>query len=85
MVKLTSQSRNALPTASFAGPNRTYPIPDKNHAANAKARATQAVNAGRMSGSTKAKIVAKANKVLAHSRAPSDYAHHQPNRSTAHS
>lgn len=39
-------------------------MPDKAHAANAKARATQAVNAGRMSPATKAKIDAKANRKL---------------------
>jgi hypothetical protein len=62
--RLTAASRNALPKSSFAGPDRSYPVPDASHAANAKARATQAVNAGRMSSSTKAKIDAKANKVL---------------------
>ncbi len=41
MAKLTTKERNALPASKFAGPNRTYPIPDKSHAANAKARASQ--------------------------------------------
>lgn len=65
MSKLTTKARKALPASKFAGADRSYPIPDKSHAANAKARATQAVKAGRMSESTKAKIDAKANKVLA--------------------
>jgi hypothetical protein len=39
-------------------------MPDKSHAGNAKARASQAVNAGRMARSTEAKIDAKANRVL---------------------
>lgn len=56
--------RKNLPTSSFAGPDRSYPVPDASHAANAKARATQAVNAGRMSSSTAAVIKAKANRVL---------------------
>ena len=43
---------------------KSYPMPDKSHAANAKARASQAVNAGRMSASTEGKIDSKANKVL---------------------
>ncbi len=64
MSKLTSKGRNALPSSKFAGPDRSYPVPDKSHAANAKARATQAVNAGRMSKAQEAKIDAKANKVL---------------------
>lgn len=41
MAKLTTKERAALPGKSFAGPGRSYPIPDKNHAANAKARASQ--------------------------------------------
>lgn len=64
MAKLTSKGRNALPAGKFAGPNRSYPIPDKAHAANAKARATQAVDAGRMSSAERAKIDAKANRVI---------------------
>ncbi len=64
MAKLTAKGRKDLPKGAFAGPDRSYPVPDKSHAANAKARATQAVNAGRMGKSTEAKIDAKANKVL---------------------
>jgi hypothetical protein len=64
MAKLTAATRKKLPTSSFAGPGRSYPVEDKSHAANAKARATQAVKAGRMSASRAAKIKAKANKVL---------------------
>jgi hypothetical protein len=66
MAKLNAAKRNALPSSSFAGPDRSYPVTDKSHAANAKARSTQAVKAGRMSESTKEKIDAKANKVLNH-------------------
>lgn len=65
MGKLTSKTRNAMPKSEFGEPGkRAYPMPDKSHAADAKARATQAVNAGRMSESTKERIDAKANKVL---------------------
>ena len=64
MAKLTSSARGKLPASKFAGPNKSYPIENKAHAANAKARATEAVNAGRMSPAEKAKIDAKANKVL---------------------
>jgi hypothetical protein len=65
MSKLTSKGRDALPGKDFAGPGRSYPVEDKAHAANAKARATQAVKAGRMSKGEEAKIDAKANKELA--------------------
>jgi hypothetical protein len=54
-----------MPKSEFGIPGkRAYPMPDASHAANAKARATQAANSGRMSESTRAKIDAKANKVL---------------------
>ncbi len=68
MAKLTTAKRKSLPKADFAGPDKSYPVPDARHAANAKARATQAMKAGRMSSSEKAKIDAKANKVLDKSR-----------------
>ncbi len=65
MAKLTSADRGALSKSSFALPGkRAYPIPDASHARNAKARASQAVNAGRMSKSTEAKIDAKADRKL---------------------
>jgi hypothetical protein len=64
MARLSTKARKALPKSTFAGPDRSYPIPDKSHAANAKARASQAVNAGRMGKGTEAKIDAKANRKL---------------------
>jgi len=65
MSVLTAKKRNALPDSSFGMPgSRKYPMPDKNHAANAKARATQQVKAGNLSPSTASKIKAKANKSL---------------------
>ncbi len=64
MSKLNAARRKSLPTSKFAGPDRSYPVPDRSHAANAKARASQAVSAGRMSSSEKARIDAKANRVL---------------------
>lgn len=64
MAVLSTKARKKLPTNKFAGPGRSYPVEDKAHAANAKARASQAVKAGRMSASEKAKIDAKANRVL---------------------
>ena len=49
MAKLTSDERKALPASDFAEPGkRAYPIEDKLHARNAKARASQALKAGRM-------------------------------------
>ena len=41
MSKLTAARRNALPSKSFAGPDRSYPIPDASHARNALSRVSQ--------------------------------------------
>ncbi len=65
MAKLKSARRNALPSKEFGLPgSRKYPMPDKSHAANAKARATQMVKRGKLSASSAAKIRAKANRKL---------------------
>ncbi len=64
MAKLTTKERKKLPKKDFAGPDRSYPVDTRGRAANAKARSTQAVNAGRMSKDEKAKIDARANRVL---------------------
>ena len=64
MAKLTSKTRKKLPKGDFAGPDRSYPVNDKAHAANAKSRATQMEEKGKLSPSSKAKIDAKANKIL---------------------
>lgn len=64
MAKLTGGERKALPKSDFAGPGRSYPVNDRAHAANAKARASQMVKAGKLAPSTAAKIKAKANRVL---------------------
>jgi hypothetical protein len=41
MAKLTTKTRNAIPTRSFALPGkRAYPIEDESHARNALARAS---------------------------------------------
>lgn len=71
MAKLTTKARNKLPASKFAGPDRSYPITDKAHAANAKARAAQQVEKGNLSKSAQAKIDAAANrKLYGSSKAP---------------
>ena len=57
MSKLSAKQRNKLPGSTFAGPDRSYPIPDRSHAVNALARASQNATA-----SLKAKIRAKVHK-----------------------
>ena len=65
MAELDAAHRNKLAKPKFAEPDkRAYPIEDKPHARNAKARASQAVKAGRMSKAEAGKIDRKADKVL---------------------
>lgn len=65
MAKLKSATRNALASSSFGMPKqRKYPMPDRSHAANAKARATQMVNRGKLSPASAERIRAKANRIL---------------------
>jgi hypothetical protein len=64
MAKLTAKARKKLPKSAFAGPGRSYPVNDRAHAANAKARATQQVKAGNLAPAQAAAIKTKANKVL---------------------
>lgn len=65
MAKLSTKKRKGLRKDVFGLPgSRKYPMPDKSHAANAKARATQMFKAGKLSASAKARIFAKANKIL---------------------
>lgn len=64
MAKLTTKKRNKLSKSDFAGSDRSYPINDKAHAINAKARATQMVKKGKLSASAAAKIKSKANKII---------------------
>lgn len=69
MAILTTKKRNKLPKSDFGLPgDKKYPMPNKSHAANAKARATQMVKEGKLSASSKAKIDAKANKILGKSK-----------------
>lgn len=73
--RLTSKGRSALPTSSFGLPgSRKYPMPDRSHAADAKARASQQAAKGNLSRSAEAKIDAKANRVLGQSKGSSPMA-----------
>lgn len=65
MTKLTSRQRAKLPKSDFGLPgSEKYPMPNKSHAANAKARASEMENKGKLSASSKAAIDAKANRIL---------------------
>jgi hypothetical protein len=66
MAELKARTRNKLPDSEFGMPGeRKYPMPDRSHAGNAKARATQMVKAGKLSPASAARIRAKADRILA--------------------
>lgn len=64
MAKLSSRQRRKLPRGDFAGPGRSYPIPDKAHARAALSRASHAVKTGRLSRAAYARIVKRADAKL---------------------
>ena len=65
MGKLDTAERKDIPSSKFGLPGqRKYPMPDRSHAANAKARATQEVKRGKLSPASAAKIRAKADRLL---------------------
>lgn len=75
MPELRSKRRARVPTKKFGLPERArtaekkkesgnYPMPDRRHAANAKARATQQRKRRRLSRAQFDRIVAKANRIL---------------------
>jgi hypothetical protein len=69
MARLRAKKRRKLKKGQFGLPGkRKYPMHDKAHASNAKARATQQYKKGRISKSTRDKIHAKANKKLGKSK-----------------
>jgi hypothetical protein len=64
-MALTQTQRDKLKKSQFGLPGkRKYPMPDKKHAANAKARAKRQLKKGKLSRSSYKKIVAKANRIL---------------------
>ena len=64
MAKLTKAARSKIPAKQFAGPNRSFPVNDKSHARAAISMASRSEDAGNISASEKAKIVAKAKAKL---------------------
>jgi hypothetical protein len=75
MADLPAKKRASLPAKDFGLPEKArtaeakkesgnYPMPDAEHAANAKARATQQQKAGNLTKKEKERIHRKADKVL---------------------
>lgn len=62
---ISAIQRKNLRAEVFGLPDqRKYPMPDAEHAANAKSRATQQERKGNLTPSQKAQIDAKANRIL---------------------
>lgn len=65
MAKLSTERREALPASDFGLPDeRKYPMPDRAHARDAKARASAAEHRGTISPRQKDQIDAKADRKL---------------------
>ncbi len=65
MAELSTKDRNALASTSFGLPHkRAYPMPDANHARNARARAAEEYNKGNLSSAEKSQIDRKADEIL---------------------
>lgn len=63
---MKAKKRKSLPKSKFALPGKKkYPVDTRKRAANAKARSTQQYRKGKISKSTKDRIHARANRVLA--------------------
>lgn len=65
--KKVPKSKQGLPKKKGpegGAPKGNYPMPDKAHARNAKSRASEMYNKGKLSKAQKDKIDAKANKIL---------------------
>ena len=75
MAELSAKKREKLPAKDFGLPEKArtkeakkesgnYPMPDKEHARNAKARASQQQKAGNLTKKEQERIDRKADKVL---------------------
>lgn len=65
MAELTTRKRRSLPKSDYGLPEqRKYPMPDKSHARNAKARASQQEEKGTITERQKEQIDRKADRIL---------------------
>ena len=65
MATLSEKKRDNMPDSKFGLPEEhKYPMPDKSHARNAKARASQQEKKGNLTSSEMAKIDRKADRIL---------------------
>jgi len=65
MPELDEKDRDRMKSSQFGLPDeRKYPMPDKAHARNAKARASQQEKKGNLSAADERKIDRKADRIL---------------------
>jgi len=68
MGELTTSKRKQIPSSKFGLPDeRKYPMPDKSHARNAKARAAQQEEKGNLTKSEERRIDRQADRILGRS------------------
>lgn len=63
MAKLTAAARKQLPASTFAGPKRSFPIPDAGHAKAALGRINNAPAAARPRIRARAKAMLASKKI----------------------
>lgn len=74
MSKLLTRIRNSIPPKEFGLPEeRKYPMEDKAHARNAKARASEEYNAGHLTKAQEERIDHKADRKLHGEKAHEEY------------
>ncbi len=64
MAKLSTEARKKLPDSVFAGPGRSFPIPNPSHAVAAERLVGRSEKAGNITASQADTIRAKAKRVL---------------------
>lgn len=64
MAKLSALARSKLPSRDFAGPGRSFPIEDNNHARAAITGAVRAWHAGHITDDEAKHIIAEAREKL---------------------
>ncbi len=68
MGKLDAAERKRIPKSKFGLPGGRYPVENRSHAVDAKARATEEWEKGKLSGSQRKEIFAKADAELRDSK-----------------
>lgn len=72
-MKLTTSARKGMPKKEFAGPGKSFPINDANHARAAISGATRSEHAGNISAGEASKIKAKARAKLGEPNHPQSH------------